>query len=489
MFLRHFPVPWKLPCIKPVAASFSPWVSCRHLLALEHHIELLHQHALHTLPKYPLRTFATCTMQETSKPEKIYPFPEGIENLHGYQPGGYHPANICDAYSNGRYRIIHKLGFGSYSTVWLARDSHSERYVALKILVADSSKDSNEARIIRHITRSSSKAFVRPILDDFQIDGPNGQHRCLTTEPTRCSLADAKFSPPWIFRTDVARAIATQTILGLRAIHASNVVHGGKSPLSSCLPYADYLHDLHPNNILLALPDINHMSVDDIYHHFSTPQRTEVQRLDGGPLGPGVPSHATLPALLFVKSVEVEDPRICITDFGESWFGDAVQPKSHNTPMLYRPPEALFAKELIGFPSDIWTLACFVFEIMGERPLFESFFAHEPEVVSEMVSCLGPLPPSWWDAWEERSNYFVENGVWRTDVGLRSRPLRSRFQTMGRQKHPDPLSPEEAESLAVMLSTMLEYDPAKRASATDVVNSDWMTRWGLPSLKPFNTSV
>ncbi|KAI4117998.1 MAG: hypothetical protein LQ345_001863 [Seirophora villosa] len=433
-------------------------------------------------------------MQETSSPEIIYHWHDGIENFHGYQPGGYHPASICDAYSNGRYRIIHKLGFGSYSTVWLARDSHLERYVALKILVADSSKDSNEARILTHITHSSEKnnrtgkAFILPIFDDFQIDGPNGQHRCLTTEPAGCSLAKSKKNQPWKFRIQVARAIAAQAILGLRAIHGCNVVHGGKLRLSFCLPYADYLHDLHPNNILFALRDIHHMSVDDIYHHFSTPQRTEVQRLDGGPLSPGVPSHATFPALLYVKCLKVEDPRIRITDFGESWFGDAVPPKYLNTPMLYRPPEDVFAKGLLGFPSDIWTLACSVFEIMGDRSLFEGFCPSEADLVSEMVSCLGPLPPSWWDAWEGRSKFFVENGVWRTDVGLRSRPLRSRIQIMDRQEHPDFFA-DEAESLAVMLSTMLEYDPAKRASATDVVDSDWMTRWGLPSLKPFNISV
>ncbi|KAL9012485.1 MAG: hypothetical protein Q9173_002754 [Seirophora scorigena] len=436
-------------------------------------------------------------MQETS-PEIIYPFPEGIENLHGYQPGGYHPANICDAYSNGRYRIIHKIGFGSYSTVWLARDSHLERYVALKILDAEASMDSNEARIIRHITQSSEKnnftgkSFILPLLDEFHINGPNGQHRCLTTEPAGCSLASSKKNHPWKFQIQVARAMAAQAILGVRAIHECNVVHGGKSRLSFCLPYADYLHDLYPNNILLALRDINHMSVDELYHHFSTPKPTEVHRLDGGPLGPGVPSHAMFPAILYVKCLKVEDPRIRITDFGESWFGDAVPPKYLKTPMLYRPPEDVFAKELLGFPADIWTLACTVFEIMGERSLFEGFYPDKADLVAEMISCLGPLPSSWWDAWEEKSEFFVEKGVWRTDMArardAKSHPLRWRIENMGRQEDPD-FSPDEAESLAVMLSTMLEYDPAKRASATDVINSDWMTRWGLPSLKPFNISV
>ncbi|KAI4139104.1 MAG: hypothetical protein LQ341_004356 [Variospora aurantia] len=430
----------------------------------------------------------------------IHEWHEDTENLDSYQPGWYHPVDIGQVYSEGRYRIIHKLGFGTYSTVWLARDSRLERYVALKILAAEPSKDSTESQIIRQISqcfKTSShinKAFILPILDEFEIDGPNGQHRCLATEPAACSLSVSKSYPPWVFRIEVARAIAAQTILALRAIHQCNVVHGGKSRMPSYLPYADYLHDLHLHNILFILRDINHMSVDEIYHHFSTPEKIKVNRVDGGPLSPGVPSHSISPANVFVDSLKVDDPHICITDFGESWLGDAVHPKGYlNTPMLYRPPEAIFAKELLSFPADIWTLACSVFEIMGERGLFEAFFPDEADMVAEMVSCLGPLPSSWWDAWEERSEFFVEKGVWRTDMTRprepRSRPLRSRIQTMGRQEHPDSLSADEAESLAVMLTTMLEYDPAKRATADDVVNSDWMTRWGLPSLKPFNIPV
>lgn len=47
-----------------------------------------------------------------------------VESPHLYQPGGYHPVHLGDIYCD-RYKVIHKLGFGSYSTVWLARDLNS----------------------------------------------------------------------------------------------------------------------------------------------------------------------------------------------------------------------------------------------------------------------------------------------------------------------------------------------------------------------------
>ena len=45
------------------------------------------------------------------------------EELSKYSPGGYHPIRLNDILHDGRYQILHKLGFGSFSTVWLARDN------------------------------------------------------------------------------------------------------------------------------------------------------------------------------------------------------------------------------------------------------------------------------------------------------------------------------------------------------------------------------
>jgi hypothetical protein len=44
------------------------------------------------------------------------------EDLEKYQPGGFHSVHLEDIYDNNRYRVVHKLGAGGFSTVWLARD-------------------------------------------------------------------------------------------------------------------------------------------------------------------------------------------------------------------------------------------------------------------------------------------------------------------------------------------------------------------------------
>jgi serine/threonine-protein kinase SRPK3 len=50
------------------------------------------------------------------------------ENLRLYEPGGYHPVHLGDTFSEipgsslPRYRTLHKLGYGSFATVWQAED-------------------------------------------------------------------------------------------------------------------------------------------------------------------------------------------------------------------------------------------------------------------------------------------------------------------------------------------------------------------------------
>ena len=40
-----------------------------------------------------------------------------------YGPGGFHLVALEDKFRDGRYIILRKIGYGEYSTVWLAHDS------------------------------------------------------------------------------------------------------------------------------------------------------------------------------------------------------------------------------------------------------------------------------------------------------------------------------------------------------------------------------
>jgi len=61
-------------------------------------------------------------------------------SIDDYRLGGYHPVGIGDVFAQGRYRIVNKLGYGSSSTVWLARDRLG-KLMTLKIMRADLSSN------------------------------------------------------------------------------------------------------------------------------------------------------------------------------------------------------------------------------------------------------------------------------------------------------------------------------------------------------------
>jgi serine/threonine-protein kinase SRPK3 len=55
-------------------------------------------------------------------PTETAPDPGDIEEgRDAYRPGGFHPVYIGDVYAD-RYKIMNKIGYGAYSTVWLVKD-------------------------------------------------------------------------------------------------------------------------------------------------------------------------------------------------------------------------------------------------------------------------------------------------------------------------------------------------------------------------------
>lgn len=162
-----------------------------------------------------------------------YELVELVENLNNYQPGGYHPISIHDRL-HGRYQVVHKLGHGTYSTVWLALDQETTQYVAVKVGIADA--PSQEIDVLSHLSKavavssspSTGASLIPAVKDYFAIEGPNGTHSCLVTTLAGCSLADSKEEGGrGLFQLDVARSLAVQLILAISFIHSQGYCHGG----------------------------------------------------------------------------------------------------------------------------------------------------------------------------------------------------------------------------------------------------------------------
>ncbi|KAL4803353.1 kinase-like domain-containing protein [Aspergillus unguis] len=391
-----------------------------------------------------------------------------------YEPDGYHPVHIGDFFHN-RYRVVHKLGHGTFSTIWLARDEALSRYVALKICTADS--DPVESQILSQLSQSLSTdgraSMVPAVLDKFDIHGPNGRHVCLVTRPARVSLAGAR-SASWIslFQIGVARAMAAQLVTVTRYIHSQGFVHG----------------DIHRGNILLhPRSGFDRLSTKELYQLYGEPELIPVTRYDGQPIPPNVPSHGVVPVWLGERSenITLAEASIILSDFGTA-FSPALKStfKSH-TPLSIRPPEATFQPTTpLTFSSDIWTLACTIWDMVSQRPLFENFLTNEDDMTCQQIGTLGPLPAEWWEKWAGGRDHFTHDGKPKNPDTFHYMPLEHIFQQDVQKARIEakmpPLELKERDAFLDMIRRMLSFKPEDRPSAKEVLESEWMVQWAIP---------
>ena len=184
---------------------------------------------------------------------------------------------------------------------------------------------------------------------------------------------------------------------------------------------------------------------------------------------------------------------IIVTDFGQSFFLDD-KPTDYQpgTAIHYLPPETRY-DDKISQASDIWSLACAIFEIRTGFPLFEPILG-DFLVVKDMIETLGKLPDPWWN-YSEHQKRFEPNGDPRPleiqrQEGIRlpavKSSIRSKLESVGVDDEPPEtnegpmieitgtrLDEEEIVLLDDLLQKMLRYVPEDRITIQEVLQHPW----------------
>lgn len=161
-----------------------------------------------------------------------------VEDVEKYVPGGYHPVDIGDViHSNEQsYEVIHKLGHGGFSTVWLVRDCvHTSSHFALKILRADDVEDC-KLNILLHLRKVAGPGHpnVLAYYNTFKISGPNGKHHCFVLPVLGPILQSTKAVAA--LTDSVRHQLCHQVASAVSFLHYHGVCHGGTfSPSSPSL--------------------------------------------------------------------------------------------------------------------------------------------------------------------------------------------------------------------------------------------------------------
>lgn len=258
--------------------------------------------------------------------------------------------------------------------------------------------------------------------------------------------------------------------------------------------------DLHLGNILVPFPEvIDRFRASELYKKFGEPEAEAVIRIDGNPLSEGVPANVYIPGRFGICSDDIilGEEKIIISDFGESFNPHKTLRLSSKTLPMLQPPEARFSDEPLSFASDIWTLACTIWEIFGQRPLFEAFYATADRVTAEQVDVLGILLPEWWKNWKRRLEWFNDDGElnvkpgssWGQDGMRRTWEDRFGYCIQGPRAEAglETVTEQEKRAFEMMIRSMLVFQPNERATAERVLHSEWMKGWGQPALEESRT--
>lgn len=184
------------------------------------------------------------------------------EGADGYRKGGYHPVHVNEVYHE-KFRVLAKLGWGHFSTVWLCQDLALHRFTAMKVqksaphyteaaydeieLLAEAAKrggvaewEATQVGQHRDIFPCTPFTGVVQLLDYFEHQGVHGKHVCMVFETMGPNvLALIKHYNFKGIPQDIVRKVATHTLIGLDYLHRiCGIIHT----------------DLKPENVLVACP-------------------------------------------------------------------------------------------------------------------------------------------------------------------------------------------------------------------------------------------
>ncbi|OAX78133.1 CMGC/SRPK protein kinase [Emergomyces africanus] len=403
----------------------------------------------------PFSTLSSVKSNATGPPEKPRTLPvTGFDNIEidqlveeeelpDYKADRFYPARLGEVFQN-RYQIIAKLGFGSSSTIWLARDLIGHQYVALKLYV-NTSLVHRELPVYRHIAGRLAKSShpgrgnIRKLLDSFEARGPHGQHIVLVIEAAQMSLRDMRmvFRPDG-FEEDFVKGAIIELLKALDFLHThGEIVHT----------------DVHFGNMLLGIDDNDVLGAFEKHEYSSPVARKQVSQTRTIYL-----SRIILPKV---------GPML-LSDFGGARIGPG--PHSGNImPLEYRAPETLHYVEW-SYPVDIWSVGLTAWDLRESKLLFtardEDGDLYDAAHLAQLIAAIGPPPPEFLAKNPVRkADFWDEQGKW---LGLAPIPCNRTMEALATRA-------ENKSGFLRFIRRALTWLPEERATAKELLQDPWLT--------------
>ncbi|XP_062203779.1 serine/threonine-protein kinase AFC3-like [Phragmites australis] len=323
-----------------------------------------------------------------------------------------------------RYKILSKMGEGTFGRVLECWDRETREYVAIKV-VRSIRKYRDAAMIeIDVLNRLAENEGYRSLCVQIQRWFDYRNHICIVFEKLGPSLYDFlkrnRYQP---FPVELVREFGRQLLESVAYMHELRLIHT----------------DLKPENILLVsseymkVPSSKKSSQDEMHFKF-------------------------LPKSSAIKLI----------DFGSTAFDN----QEHNSIVStrhYRAPEIILGLGW-SFPCDIWSIGCILVELCSGEALFQT---HENlEHLAMMERVLGPLPEHMIrKASSSAQKYFRRGTRLNWPEGAISRESIRAVRKLDRLKDLVSRNADHSRAaLADLLHGLLRFEPSERLTAQEALD-------------------
>jgi serine/threonine protein kinase len=384
---------------------------------------------------------------------------------------------------NGKYVLIKKLGYGTFSVVWLAylldrsKPDYEQKFFAIKVF----HPEDYELGMVEHDVITKFKNFGLPMVTFHEMlcfTPLNEKHQsvCLVFDVMTCSAKNLVCMNRYIdgIPENVALHVILEVTKSLLILQQNNYLYTDVRPENIMIKsnndqldqFCKNFYDLHHDEKWYE--KCNNMLVEHGYNLNNKSHKekySKLKRKTSIKLIRSIIEEINSVVDEIPRNVQISDTMTTmLIDYNNACINEKKNTNHHVQSRNYKAPEVLL-KLPYTYKIDVWSLGCTFYELLTGEMLFDpegsSSYSTDCNHIYWMVEVLGQFPKHMTKASNTTEKFFYSNGKFKI-------PIEEENWSLEKSLEADKTTITD-ESLQ-LLKDMLRYDPHERISFIDIID-------------------